>query len=951
MRALIGRDGERARLLAALAAARAGRGSLLLVSGEAGVGKTRLVEEALGDGLLVRGVAAGGGAPFGPVVAALRSYLRSAPDGLASCGPLRSHLALLLPELGEARPTEDRATLFEAIRCGLRTMVAERPAVMLLDDVHASDEATLELLAALAPSLHELPLLIVAAYRSDDLARSHPLRRLRHDLRRDRALDELIVEPLGAADTGRLIAQVLGEAPSPRLTAALHARTGGVPFFVEELTAALAAAERIAPGPGGLELALDADVPLPQTIRDAVLVRTATLSDEARRAAETAAALGCAFDLELVAEAGGEDGLGELLAAGLAAETGRGHAAFRHPLTREALYDDIPWLRRRALHRRLAQALQERGADPTEVATHWLGARDAPRALEALLDAAGAAAALHAYRDAARLGRQALDLWPEGERPADRLAVVERYAAHAELAGELGEAARAQREVVAARLAAGAGRALADAERRIAGIYALQGDRERALARAARRRRGVRGQRPAGRGRGGAARLRGVPAVRRAARRGGRGRPPGGRGGGARRAHGPARAGHGAPGRGHGQGRRLRRRHRDHPRRPLPRAGVRAHRRGGGGLPAARHRPRGPGGLRQRPRGARRGRRPVPDDGRGRAGAGLPELHGLRAARAGGLGPGARARGRADHARRQRRRHPGGRRHRRLRAGLARPRRRGPAAARALPADGAAAERHLHAVRQRGGARLAGGRGGRRRARGGARPPHPRALGSHARTATTPSGGCAGRPPTSRARRMLPEARACAEALSAIAASGHPDALAALAHALGETALAEGDAGAAAQHLGRAVELHEHLDIPFERAQILLRAGIVRAAAGEREAAIGHLTEAYRIAGRLGAAPLGAQAAEQLAALGASLEEQLGARAAARHANAGLSRRELEVMRLVADGLTNREIAARLVLSTRTVDMHVRSILGKLRCRTRTEAAGRAAELGLIGIG
>jgi ATP/maltotriose-dependent transcriptional regulator MalT len=196
------------------------------------------------------------------------------------------------------------------------------------------------------------------------------------------------------------------------------------------------------------------------------------------------------------------------------------------------------------------------------------------------------------------------------------------------------------------------------------------------------------------------------------------------------------------------------------------------------------------------------------------------------------------------------------------------------------------------------------------------------------------------------------EARGCAEGLSAIAAAGgHPDALAALAHALGETALAEGDADAAARHLGRAAELHEQLDIPFERAQILVRAGAVAAATGDRAAGIQRLTEAHRCATRLGATSLSAQAAEQLDALGASLEEQLGARAAARHANAGLSRRELEVVRLVAGGLTNREIAARLVLSTRTVDMHVRSILSKLRCRTRTEAAGRAADLGLLTAG
>src|ERR687889_149410 len=104
---LIGRDEARARLAAAVDAARAGHGSLVLVAGEAGVGKTRLVEEVVaaapGDPLLVRGVAVPGGAPFGPVTGALRAFLREEPGGLDSCGPLRPHLALLLPELGEAK--------------------------------------------------------------------------------------------------------------------------------------------------------------------------------------------------------------------------------------------------------------------------------------------------------------------------------------------------------------------------------------------------------------------------------------------------------------------------------------------------------------------------------------------------------------------------------------------------------------------------------------------------------------------------------------------------------------------------------------------------------------------------------------------------------------------------------------------------------------------------------
>jgi ATP/maltotriose-dependent transcriptional regulator MalT len=194
-------------------------------------------------------------------------------------------------------------------------------------------------------------------------------------------------------------------------------------------------------------------------------------------------------------------------------------------------------------------------------------------------------------------------------------------------------------------------------------------------------------------------------------------------------------------------------------------------------------------------------------------------------------------------------------------------------------------------------------------------------------------------------------ARECVDALSRIASrTGQPDAVAALACAIGETALLEGDAATAAEQIGRAAQLHRDLDMPFERAQIELRAGIALQAAGERDAALERLGDAYRIARKLGARPLAAEAAREVSLLGESVSRRLGVRAAADAdgGGAGLSRRELEVVRLLSNGLTNREIAEELVLSRRTVDMHVRNILRKLDCRSRVEAVTRAGELGLL---
>jgi DNA-binding CsgD family transcriptional regulator len=190
---------------------------------------------------------------------------------------------------------------------------------------------------------------------------------------------------------------------------------------------------------------------------------------------------------------------------------------------------------------------------------------------------------------------------------------------------------------------------------------------------------------------------------------------------------------------------------------------------------------------------------------------------------------------------------------------------------------------------------------------------------------------------------------ACASGLARIAAAtGHPEALAALSHALGEASLLDGDAAQAADHFSRALAVLRTVEVPFERAQIQVRAGVALAAVGEREAAVERLTEAYRTANRLEARPLAAEAVRQLVALGEHVERRLGRRAAGQRERAGLTRRELEVVRLVAVGRTNREIGQELFLSARTVEMHLGNVLAKLDCRTRTEATHKAELLGLL---
>ncbi len=961
---LIGRAREHAELAAALTAAERGEGGLVLLAGDAGIGKTRLAEEVLSaSGLLVLAGAAGQEAttPYGPVIAALRGYLQAVPDGLHDCGPLTRYLALLLPELGPTPAGGDRATLFEAVRCALATIARGRPTAVLLEDLHWADDATLELLPALAGTIEREPLLVVGTYRSDEIPRGHPLRRMRTDLRRSGRLREIELAPLDQDDTAALAARVLGRRPGPGLAAALHDRTQGVPFFVEELAAALAASGRLRAGVPDIELAADGEVPVPATVRDAVLLRTETLSEPARRALEIAAVAGLRFDLDLVAAlAGGDDGLGEAIERGFLREDGPGEGTFRHALAREAIYGDVGWRRRHALHREIAERLEARGSPPELVAEHWLAGRDPERARRALLDAAERSCRVHAFRDAARTFRRSLELWPEGEDEAGRLALLDRLAECAQLIGDLAAAASAWREVAEGRRVIDDARGAAEAERRLAGVYELQGNRERALA--ARQAAAAAFATLGRRGDAAAERLDAARHLRFLGR------------------FDEALEAVLAAGQ-------------DDPLVQRPDLAVRALVREG--VVRAKL-----GELAAGIAAVRAGLALALEQNL--AGSAVEAYVGLASvlqyagdyghAREAYLGAFAacEARGELDAAQT-------------CLACLADVVARAGEWDRALalcrdvlasPASPAASRQEAVLVL----GLIHAWRGEARRARGflSEAATHARRHGSAINQlavawAFAQVDELDGRHDAARERArsvlqhwtqpgvdhqlrvaflhltgravgalramasffgeqgMAAEARACSRVLADIAGeAGAPEALAGLAHALGEIAVLEGDADQAARQFDRALELVRELELPFERAQTQLRLGVALAAAGQRTAGVERLTDAYRTARKLGARPLAERAARELAALGEPVERRLGQRAAAQLAHGGLSRREIEVLRLLAAGRTNREIAAELFLSARTVDMHVRSILAKLDCRTRGEAAYRAGVLGLL---
>ncbi|MFR0357043.1 helix-turn-helix transcriptional regulator [Streptomyces sediminimaris] len=418
----VGRAEELKTLNDALARAAAGEPQALLIGGEAGVGKTRLVEEfataACREGAVV---ALGGcveigadGLPFAPFSTALRALRRELPDALAAAAAgQEEELTRLLPELGESsggrHDEEGLARLFELTARLLERLAADRTVVVALEDLHWADASTRHLLAYLFRTLRAGRLLVLATYRADDIHRRHPLRPLLAELDRLRTVRRLEVARFNREEVGRQLAGILAAEPDPTQVDDIFERSDGNAFFVEEL--AVCATEGCGTG-------------LTDSLRDLLLVRVEGLPESAQRVARAVAEGGSTVEYRLLAAVAGlaEDDLIEALRAAvnanilLATPAGDGYR-FRHSLVREAVSDDLLPGERSRLNRRYAEALE---ADPTLVpadqrvmrlASYWYHAHHPAKALPAVLDASVVARCRHAYSEQLRLLERAMELW------------------------------------------------------------------------------------------------------------------------------------------------------------------------------------------------------------------------------------------------------------------------------------------------------------------------------------------------------------------------------------------------------------------------------------------------------------------------------------------------------------------------------------------------------------
>ncbi len=424
----IGRAGELAECEAALRDAAAGSPSVIALSGDSGVGKTRMIgafAAATGDGgRFLRGdcVEIGEGElPYGPLIAALRELARCEDPVLARLSPgARASLGALLPALADGGPAPElddasaQLRLFEALLELLDLLGEDRPVVLVIEDLHWADRSTRAFTAFLARSLRYERVMFLFSYRSDELHRRHPLLALLSELDHGERTRRVRISPWGREELGEALTDILGGPPRDDLLARLFARTEGNPLYTEELLAA----------------GLDGRGAAPQSLRDAFMLRLERLSADAQLTLRVLAVAGRAGETLLGAVSGLDShalttALREAVAGRVVEAAGDDAFSFRHALLREVAYEDLLPGERASLHLAIAHALEqirgEGGGDAAQlaaqVAAHAQAAGDRSLALAAAIDAATEASAIHAHGEAADLLERALQNWGHVEAP------------------------------------------------------------------------------------------------------------------------------------------------------------------------------------------------------------------------------------------------------------------------------------------------------------------------------------------------------------------------------------------------------------------------------------------------------------------------------------------------------------------------------------------------------
>ena len=432
----VGRQHEVDRLRTGLEEALDGRGRLLMLVGEPGIGKTRTAQELVtfarlrGARVLVgRNYEAEGAPAYWPWVQMARSFMGdcSPQEILDVMGAGAPDIARVIPEVRELvpniepprslEPEQARFRFFDAVATFLRNVAQRTPLVLVLDDLHWADAPSLRLLQFVARELSDSRILVLGTYRDVELGRRHPLSQALADLSREGLVDRVLLRGLTEQDVARYIEVAAHLEPPRRLVRAIHEETEGNPFFVSEIVNLLAAEGELEEP----ERLADWTFTIPQGVREVLGRRLDQLSEDCNAILAIASVLGREFSLEVlegVAELPRDRTL-ELVeeARGARILDERGDRslrfAFSHALVREALYEELGVTQRVRLHRRTAEVIEEicgeeREPHLEELAHHFLEAQELDRAIEYSEAAAHRAVEVMAFEESADLYAKAL---------------------------------------------------------------------------------------------------------------------------------------------------------------------------------------------------------------------------------------------------------------------------------------------------------------------------------------------------------------------------------------------------------------------------------------------------------------------------------------------------------------------------------------------------------------
>jgi tetratricopeptide (TPR) repeat protein len=428
---MVGRQDELSALEDALLEVCLGRGRVVVVAGEAGVGKSRLAAElarqaARLDSTVLWGSCseAGLAVPYLPVLEALGNHLAGTDVTAlrARLGPAARELGRVFPQLGDdavgggaGDPVQAKLRFFEAVLSLLGVLAAEQAVLLVVEDLHWADPSTHELIDYLARRIQASPILLLATYRVEEMDRRHPLHPTLQGWRRSRVADTVALSSLQPGEVAEMVSAIFDEADvGAQLRDDLHGRSEGNPFVIEEILKAALENGDILRTEAGWGRRSIAELHLPDTVRDTILGRVERLTPAQREGLRTAAVIGSSFDLDVLAELCADSveaidaAMHDCVRQQFVEEQGNGYR-FRHSLTWEAIYADMSGPQRSRLHGRIAAVLQARGAPAADVARHLAGANRHADAVPLWISAAERAMQEHAYADAAELYRRAVD--------------------------------------------------------------------------------------------------------------------------------------------------------------------------------------------------------------------------------------------------------------------------------------------------------------------------------------------------------------------------------------------------------------------------------------------------------------------------------------------------------------------------------------------------------------